>query len=221
IVGLNGSASPSLQWRVEAYDKRWDHPAPYLENLLGGQTLLPDLSPDRVAIRPTSARAWGVEFSGHAALGRWTIDGNITRSSAQDLVGDVWTDRSWQQGLALAADISWRIPSWTLGATIHWHSGWPRTPLLPASAAAGGAGWAVGPRNSGSWPPFFSANIRAAWHRAWARTELEVFAEVGNATNHPNPCCVALIGGEATPSADLLGYWRPRTLGAGFTLRRR
>jgi outer membrane receptor protein involved in Fe transport len=219
IAGLTremGAAS----WRLEMYRKYWSHVSPYQDNLLNSQTLLPDLAPDRVRIAPRSAESKGVELSVRGALGvRWQYWTSYAWSQVSDHIQGEDVPRSWDQRSAVNAGVGWKIATCAVSATARYHSGWPRTPVLilertsaldPLAQLAG--------RNTGRWPDYFSADLRAS--RTWLRGagELQVFLEVTNVTNRDNVSSLTLVfDGPAATASSSAGYWMPRAYNVGLT----
>jgi hypothetical protein len=76
------------------------------------------------------------------------------------------------------------------------------------------------PRNTRNWNAYVSADLRAAWTMPLRSGSFELWAELTNASNRDNKCCLRLTGtasGVAT-RADTIS-WQPRNLDVGFSWR--
>ncbi|MBK7251837.1 MAG: TonB-dependent receptor [Gammaproteobacteria bacterium] len=172
--------------RIEAFGKRIRSPRPAYENLLDPLVLLPELEVDRVAVRPESSRAYGAELSLRWQAGaRWSGWSSYAWSEVTDRFSGDDAPRSWDQRHALSTSVVWMRAPWELAANAAWHSGWPRSML--GFDATGHL--AATERNGGSWPDYFSLDLRASWSRDIARGALQLYGELGNASGHDNLCC--------------------------------
>ena len=220
IIGLSRDFSPLAAVRLEWYRNHWTHVHPYFDNLLSTQSLLPDLTPDRVRIAPAAADADGLELSARGRLGPsghyWA---SYTLSRVTDRIGGVDVPRSWDQRSALNAGLAWQSGPCVVSGSLLYHSGWSRTPLaVAAQAAPQEPGLLLGARNAGRWSDYVSADLRVSWKKPLRAAQVEWFAEVTNLSNRGNPSSAALAldssGMGATPT---LGHWLPRQFNAGVT----
>jgi hypothetical protein len=173
-----------------------------------------------VRVAPESAESRGLEFSASGALGAaWHYWGSYTWSRVSDEIADADVPRSWDQRSALNAGLGWQRGEYALSGTLRYHSGWPVTPatVLPRSAAAD-AWLALAARNSARRADYVGLDLRASWTRPFGANELEVFAEISNATNRANACCATLATSAPTSAGSLNpGYWMPRAYNIGLT----
>ena len=191
IVGLEHRWRKDYLVRVEAYSKDYGHLRPRFENLFDQLSLVPELRADRVEIAPDSARADGVELL-------------IARRSAQPWngwLGYAWskvTDelngrdvlRSWDQTHAISAGVTWSKSPWDASIAITYHTGWPTTNVRLADPEGNSPSVVIGDRNAERVEAFASLDLRVARTFPLRLGNLDVFAEVTNALNRENPCCV-------------------------------
>jgi hypothetical protein len=224
ILGVSRDVSRSVAVRLEWYRYHWTRVHPYFDNLLSTQSLLPDLTPDRVRIAPDAADADGVEVSARGEFGStYHYWASYAWSHVTDEIGGIAVPRSWDQRSAINAGLAWQRGPYSVSSTLRYHSGWARTPyVINATNSPQDALLTLGARNSGNWSDYVSADMRMSWSKPWRGSQIEVFAEVTNFTNRNNPSSAALTipepGMSATPT---LGYWMPRQfyVGATWTMR--
>jgi hypothetical protein len=107
------------------------------------------------------------------------------------------------------------------------HTGWPTTPvsgeIVPGDGGELRVEPVVGERNSDRYPSFFRLDLRISKTFRTAHGELELFAEVLNATDRDNVCCTEDFELEIGPGGTVLTrpelrYWAPivPTLGVGW-----
>jgi outer membrane receptor protein involved in Fe transport len=177
-----------LQLRAELYNKRQTHLRPRFENILYPLTLVPELTPDRIQIAPSRARARGAEVSLAKSQGplKWWV--TYSASTARERIGPTNVLRSWDQRHALSARMDWSTERWNVSAGWIARSGWPTTAVtlesgddLPLVAAD--------PRNTRRAARFESLNARVARNFTLDHTALSVFFEVTNALGRHNACC--------------------------------
>ncbi len=222
ILGLAFHKSETAQWRMELYTKRWNRVSPYFDNLLGTQTLLPDMVPDRIRIAPLSAETDGAELSVRGAVGPnvqyW---GGYTwaRVTDESPGGDVL--RSWNQNSALGMGISLTHGRYSASGALRYHSGWPRTAVAAAlRTSTTDPLFTLGSRNADRWGPYVSLDARAAWTKPLASSELTIWAELTNLANRGNDCCVVFT----VPSTEAMAvtsdaHWPSRALNLGLSWR--
>ena len=173
-----------LDLRVEAFHKRYSKTKRRFENLFNPFVLLPELSPDRMEIWPTAARAEGLEvtlrYRRDAQLHGWL---GYARSSARDLLGGRWMPRRWDQADSLSAGVTWNGGAWSASAALLWHTGW-RTTQLPNTIREGEK--PVLDFNAGRLPNFASFDVRftRTWH--WSSQSLAVFVQASNVLSRKN-----------------------------------
>ncbi len=222
VLSLERKLRPTMLLRIEAYEKRIAHPTPMFENLLDPFALFPELEADRVRVQPDASRAHGAEVSVRWQLpDEWSGWASYSWSEATDRVGAFNTPRTWDQRHTVATGLAWQPGVWQVSGNVNWHSGWRRNVLIETGAANGAAlGIELAPRNSDTWGSYFSLDLRAGWIRALRKGALHVFAEVDNATNHSNSCCVSYAVQSTSPVASLSSQtstWLPRLYLLGVT----
>ena len=220
VLGLEYENDAALRLGVEIYAKRWTTVSPYFDNRLDPLSLLPDLAIDRTRLAPQVSEAAGLELSVRTPLsesfGAW---GTLTWSRVADDFGRSDVFRSWDQPLALSTGLSWKGERASVSGLLGWHRGWPRTPVnLPGG---GRTSVIVGDRNTDRWGDYYSLALRGAWTWPLARGGLSVFAEITNATNRRNNCCLGLE--REDPPLNALeaetDQWLPLILNLGITYR--
>jgi hypothetical protein len=189
VMSLERRIRENALLRIEAYDKRVADPTPLYENIFDTFALLPELEADRVRVKPDRSRLYGAELSlrwqlPHAWSG-WT---SYSWSEAADHFGSTSVLRTWDQKHSVATGLAWSGSAWQFSGNLGWHSGWRRNTLVQAWA---GSDFQLIPRNSDAWRDYLSLDLRASWTRPFSKGAIEVFAEIDNATNHYNDCCVS------------------------------
>jgi hypothetical protein len=223
IGGATYDRADAIRWRLEAYRNHWTSISPYFDNSLNSVSLVPELEPDRVRIAPNDAETAGVELSARRSFGS-TLEGwstyAVSRTTDDRNGGDV--PRSWDQTHAASLGLAWQYQRTAASAALDWHSGWPRTPVvLIAATPPTVPRMVVGPRNSGRWPDYFSANVRLARTLSLAHGELSLWIDATNITDRANECCNQFGSMDQTPLQTLLRTvnWRPREINVGFSWR--
>jgi outer membrane receptor protein involved in Fe transport len=191
ILGLERDLPAQVALRVEAYRKDYQQLRPRYEGLFDPLSLVPELRWDRVRIAPDAARAEGVELLlTRRSPGPWNGWLSYAWSRTWDREDGLETRRSWDQSQAVGAGLTWTSHPWqaTLAAT--YHTGWPTTPVSVVDSDAADPSVVVGRRNSLRYEHYASMDGRLSRDFQLTRGELTVFAEVTNAFNRHNPCCV-------------------------------
>jgi hypothetical protein len=191
ILGVEQDLRAGFALRVEGYRKDYDSLKPRYESLFDPLSLVPELRWDRVRIAPDSARAEGVE----ALLTRRSPDPwngwlSYAWSRVTDRENGVETRRSWDQAHSVGAGLKWTSGPWNAMLAANYHTGWPTTPVNVADAGTPQASIVVGRRNSIRYKDYSSVDVRLSRDFALRRGDLNVFAEITNAFNQRNPCCV-------------------------------
>jgi hypothetical protein len=217
VASVERRPSRNMLWRLEAFEKHVYNPAPSYENLLDPFALLPELEVDRVRIQPDRSRTQGAELSLRWELPpTWLGWVSYSWSHAVDRFDGVIVPRTWDQRHSVAAGLNWTRGQWGLSANLLGHTGWQRNDLRVDAASV----IELAPRNSNSWPAYFSFDLRGTWVHPLPVGALQVFMEVDNATNRNNPCCSDYRAVESTPgvrlSRDTSG-WLPRIYMLGVT----
>jgi outer membrane receptor protein involved in Fe transport len=194
IVGIERRLDNDLALRVEAFRKWTKRARPRYENLFDPLELLPELRPGRVRVSPDRADARGVEIfvSGEHPVSWWA---NYSFSRVEDVIAGDRVPRSWDQRHAASAGVTWNVGPWGLSAVATLHSGWPATDmhLATVSDAAGNAQpiAVAGERNAERLDPLRRIDLRATRQFDPKLGSVRFFAELTNATDRDNPCCLA------------------------------
>ena len=213
VAGFRYLAPADTALRVEAFYKDIAKVRPRFENLYDPLGILPELQADRVRIAPTHARAHGVEISADRITGAWNWWASYTWSEVTDRIDGRDVPRSWDQRHALQAGIAWHDERWSFSAAASVHSGWPTTSLGLEEIGSDPDGEPVyeaipGPRNAERLPTYASLDLRVSRTFDVRRGSLMLFAEVTNALNRRNVCCIDWdIGDDGLESSE--DYWMP------------
>jgi outer membrane receptor protein involved in Fe transport len=191
ILGLEQELPAGFALRVEGYRKDYRELRPRYESLFDPLSLVPELRWDRVRIDPESALAEGVEWLlTRRSDDPWNGWLNYTWSRVRDEVQGDDVRRSWDQTHSVGGGLTWSDDDWQVTLAATYHTGWPTTPVRVVVRDPAPDGIELGPRNSGRLGDFASVDLRASRDFKLPRGDLTVFAEVTNALNRQNPCCV-------------------------------
>lgn len=197
IIGLQHRFKNGLALRAEAFNKRIRNVRPRFENLLDTLAPIPELYPDRTVVAASQAQIHGLEISlRHEGQPGWWA--TYTLSNARDTIDGQRIARRVDQRHALQAGFNYAGPRWQFSVAASVHSGWPTT-ALGLDTSTGEPVIEIGPRNALRHGSFATVDARLARIFTLPRGTLRVFAEVANATNRSNPCCVDFDLGE-TPN---------------------
>jgi outer membrane receptor protein involved in Fe transport len=214
ILGVEYDVDSGTRISLEAYTKRWTTASAYFDSQLDPFTLLPDLMPDRIRIKPSASEASGFELSARRPLSeRWLTWGTLTWARvADDFLDSQDVLRSWDQPVSLSAGLAWKDSRASVSVLAGWHSGWPRTPVsfTPLS---------LGERNTGRWPDYFSLDLRGSWDWYWASGNLSLVLDLTNITNRKNPCCANLAQSVGQGLGLETDGWLPALVNLGVTYR--
>jgi hypothetical protein len=194
IVGFDHRFAGNLAMRVEVFRKWTSHARPRFENMFDPLVLLPELRPGRVQIAPESAESRGLEamLNGNGTIEWWA---GYSYARAVDIVSGERIARSWDQRHALTGGMTYDLGPWTLTGIGTLHTGWPATTLelVPSDApnAVQGMVAVAGPRNADRLRPMRRLDLRASRMFDAGPGTVRFFAELTNATNRANPCCVS------------------------------
>ena len=156
--------------------------------------MLPELRSGRVEIAPDGAESRGVEvlLSAEQRVVEWWF--GYAYSEADDVIGGDFVPRSWDQRHALNGGASFNVGPWTLSGVATFHTGWPTTSLtlVPSNAsnAVDGVVAVPGPRNAGRLEESRRLDLRASRPFDVGLGSVRFFAELTNATDRANVCCV-------------------------------
>ncbi len=189
VVGLDHSFSGSTSLRIEAFNKNISHRKRRFENLFDQLSIIPELGPDRYEIGPGSANSKGIEFVlTYRPDDNTEIWGSYALADSRDRVRGRWQPRRWDQRHTVHAGFVLDRQSWSIGATVAWHSGW-RTTKLPDFVNLNEDGdlpVLTLPINNRHLPDYFSIDARISRTWRWSRDSLELFAELTNVSDHRN-----------------------------------
>jgi outer membrane cobalamin receptor len=185
VVGFEYFPGESTTLRIEAYRKEFERVRPRFENLFARVSLLPELTPDRVMIAPVRGKAMGIEISVDAEQGPWLWSVSLAHARTRDVlaVGEIY--RSWEEPWSLKGNLHWTGNRWIVSAAAAWHTGWPISDLALVDGQL-----VAGHVNGSRFPSFATVDVRASRTVSLAHGELEWFAELNNALNRENPCCI-------------------------------
>lgn len=215
ILGAQFDLANGGKIGIEAYSKRWTTSAPYFDNLVDSFSLLPDLSPDRVRIKPQQSEASGLELSFRRPFGeRFTGWGTLTWARvADDFSAGSDVLRSWDQPLSMNLGVSWTNSRAMLSVLGSWHRGWPFTPVGFDPLETGG-------RNTARWGDYYSLDLRGSWTWELAQSDFSISLDVTNSTARDNECCLVLQRDETTSGfRSEINNWLPTIVNLGFTYR--
>jgi len=85
--------------------------------------------------------------------------------------------------------VTWADGGWKVTLAASYHTGWPVTPVHVVEGVTGQT-VAVGPLNASRYSDFATVDLRASRDFTVKYGSLNVFAEVTNALDRSNPCCV-------------------------------
>ena len=200
IVGFDHAFAAGLDLRVEAFHKNYRRINPRFENLFDPLVLLPEAEFDRVRIAPDSARATGVELllqlRPHGSWSGWL---SYSWSRVEDRIDGEDVPRSWDQRHAVNLGLVWSKGPWSATITNSYHTGWPTTVLELSGVESGDPQIVLGRRNRARFAAYNTLDLRLTRTFALPRGALDVFAEVNNALQRENPCCVRY---DVTSNAD-------------------
>jgi hypothetical protein len=190
ILGFEHDYAGGLALRIEAYRKDYGQLQTRYESLFDPLSLAPELRWDLVAIAPDSSRAEGAELLlTRKSESPWNGWLSYTWSRVTDREAGDDTPRSWDQPQSISGGVTWADGGWQVTAAGAYHTGWPVTPVHVAQGVAG-ATVVVGPRNADRYAHFASLDLRVSREFALPLGSLNVYAEVTNALDRHNPCCV-------------------------------
>jgi outer membrane receptor protein involved in Fe transport len=213
ILGLERNLPSAWQLRVEAYSKDYAELRSRYENLFDPLSLVPELRGDRVEIAPDSARAHGIELLlARRSTDAWNGWLSYTWSEVEDEIDGSDVPRSWDQTHAISAGVTWAKGPWDASAAITYHTGWPTTKVRLVTPDGSSPAVEIGERNGDRLEAFASLDFRVSRTFPLRLGELDVYAEVTNALNRENPCCVDYSVTQDGPPYQLIRdpqHWLP------------
>ncbi|MGD9599206.1 MAG: TonB-dependent receptor [Steroidobacteraceae bacterium] len=188
VLSVEHRPLDGLALRAEGFERRMANPRTRFENALDPLRLIPDLSPDRIAVSPDASRLRGLEVSMQWQRGEWSMSGAYTRAEAIDEFAGVRVPRDWDQRDTIAAAATWRRGRWTASLFGAYHSGRPATVVESADIDAP----VLGARNAARLGPYLSVDLRVAREWPLSRGHLAAYLQVTNLLDRDNPCCTEL-----------------------------
>jgi len=190
ILGFEHEFARGYALRVEAYRKDYSRLRTRYESLFDPLSLAPELRWDRVAISPRTGRAEGAELLlTRRGDGPWSGWFSYAWSKAADHAQGIETLRSWDQTNSLQGGLTWADNRWKVTLAGGYHTGWPVTPVGVVQGVNGQA-VVLGPRNTARYANFATVDLRASRDFPVKYGAFNVYAEVTNALDRQNPCCV-------------------------------
>ena len=206
IASTTWRATDAMQFRVDAYEKRYDRISPRFENLFNPFELLQQIAPDRAEIDATRARAQGLDFEWQDSLSeRASLIGRFSYMDADDKIEGQWVSRRWSQrytasGLFLWKSALWNGDAYDASAGLTWHSGW-RTSAPPASVPIGTTLPIADIANNRILDDYYSLDLSVSTSHRFGRSTLSAFAELTNVLDRSNP--VGVDYRERTTATDV------------------
>jgi len=200
-VGFERSLGGGGTLRVEAYHKRGSHLRPVYRNWKGSIDVFPETDEDRILVYPTATTSRGVEVYLARDLGsRFAVRGSYAFAFVDETLSQVdgvndptviafvpTHSAPEDQRHALNLDFVYRpSPSWSIDASLAFHTGWPATleRQIPVTGPGGQPDISIKPDTlyGGRLPAYERLDVRLT-KRTGA---LQFFVEVLNLTNHGN-----------------------------------
>lgn len=227
VLGYTHRFDRGLSARVDVYRKDYSRLRPRFENALDPVQLIPEGAVDRVRIEAPVARAQGVEITARreadSGFAGWA---SVSLASAEeDVVGEGWTPRLWEQRHSLSFGLSWTAARWNLNLAGLYHSGAPTTRLSQAQVTPPGGQpvdvIVAGPRNGEKLGAYARVDLRASRTVQLRGSRLNYYLEVTNLLNRRNPCCTESYQLERNADGWLRlhseeSYWLPMLPSFGF-----
>jgi TonB family protein len=185
LAGGAFQLTPSLSLEITGFYENSDNLTvrSQSDNPLVAQSL------DQVGI----GRAYGTQFLVRQQL--WAhffgwISYTIMRSERQDAPDLPWRLFDYDQSHVFTALGSYDFGrGWEAGARFRYATGYPRTPVIGAyfNASTDAYEPLFGAHNTIRIPPFYALDLRVSKRFKFGKTQLEIYLDVQNVTNHSNP----------------------------------
>jgi hypothetical protein len=223
IVSLDHSFDAGIDLRIEAYRKFYRRINPRFENVFDPLVLFPEAEFDRIEIAPQTAKTEGAEILLRLRpRGPWSGWLGYSWSRAQDRIDGEDVLRSWDQTHAVTFGAVWARGPWTATLAGTFHTGWPTT-ILKLDTSGNVPALDLADRNEARFDYYNTVDLRMTRTFLMRVGALDVFAEVNNAIDRSNPCCVSR---EVTRQPDgtlqysrELDSWLPLVPSAGVLWR--
>jgi hypothetical protein len=190
VIGLERRLASDVNLRVELYERLTFDPRARWENV-SEVDVFPEANWDRVLLRPTRARATGVELfaerrGSHPV--RWTA--SYAWAEATETIAGRKVPRSRDQRHTFSGAVSYQPNArWCLSAAWQFHSGWPFTQGVYSSAPVSGG--TVLQRDlsapyDGRLPSYHRLDLRATRFIPLRSGTLRLFVDIFNAYDRAN-----------------------------------
>lgn len=195
VIGYSRHFGHGISARVDVYDKDYENLRARYENVFDSIQLIPEGALDRIRIDAARARARGIELTvrreAERGIAGWL---SYAYARAEDLDGDRWTPRSWEQLQTVSFGGSWTGAFWNFSFAGLIHSGAPTTALGIESTPLPDGGYevqgVVGPRNEENLGTYARLDVRMNRDVMLANSKLSLYVEITNLLNRRNECCV-------------------------------
>lgn len=199
-MGFEQSFANGTLFRVEGYLKDGSNLRPAYRNWKNAPDVFPETNEDRLLVFPRSSTASGVEVYFARTLGpRLNLNTSYAFAKVEEVVDrivnvnapypvpyDTTRPAPQDQRHAAHLDLAYRLSSWSMAASVAYHSGWPGTleELVSARDKDGDPITALRPiKVDGSrLPAYFRGDIRATRRKK----HMDTFVEIINFSNHTN-----------------------------------
>jgi outer membrane receptor protein involved in Fe transport len=168
---------------------------PRYENLFDHDEFFPEIKYDRVRVAPDSSFARGVELVLKDDSPRpvtWWL--TVAKSKVEDRFGEQSRPRSWDQPIAVSANVNYRRNAWNANLSALVHTGWPTTPVA-ATLRRESNGFStlvvsLGTPNSARLGVYRRYDARVMHTATLSRGVFRSWIELTNILNKVNPCCI-------------------------------
>jgi outer membrane cobalamin receptor len=179
-----------IELRVEAYDRGLSDLRPRYFNLTSTNSPVGEMEDDRVAVLPERGKARGIELLVQKNGARVDWSASYVLAKADDQVGGRWVPREVDQRHAMNLVLTYRPkPTWSIGGSWQYHSGWPATSTVFHAERVGNSTWAVssfGELNGVRLPSYQRLDLRATRLFQLRDQRISVYLDVFNALNRDN-----------------------------------
>jgi hypothetical protein len=189
-VGVEATLDGGIELRVEAYDRELSDLRPRYFNLTSTNSPVGEMEDDRVAVLPERGKARGIELLVQKNGARVDWSASYVLAKADDQVGGRWVPREVDQRHAMNLVLTYRPkPTWSIGGSWQYHSGWPATSTVFHAERVGNSTWAVssfGDLNGVRLPSYQRLDLRATRLFQLRDQRISVYLDVFNALNRDN-----------------------------------
>ncbi|MFK8020623.1 MAG: TonB-dependent receptor plug domain-containing protein [Pseudomonadales bacterium] len=164
--------------RAEAYYRKIHQPWSRFENIYDRWVILPELHADRIELKASEARAFGVELGVRRDMSEhssWEV--NYAYANAEDRIDGEWVKRSWNQRHTARLGLRSHWQGLNVSAFFSYHKGWPRTSLATGTNAA---------LYTSTFPDYYSLDLHVDRVVELGRSKFTFYADISNASNRAN-----------------------------------